>query len=103
VKNFNALNFAINILKNEKKFAKQMSKEMLKKINRIEKKFETGSLLEKIDKDIYTAKYEDILILFDNTIFMVKALIEDLGNSEKDQFSFLWRQSLLEVEEGYLF
>lgn len=83
---FNAINFSINILNDEKNFAKQMSKEMLKEIERIEKRFEIGNLLERIDNNIYSADYEDILILFDNSKFIIEALIENLGNTDKDKF-----------------
>ena len=74
---FNAINFSINIILHEKVYASKMSKEMLSIIEKIEKKFETGSLLERLDENNFSAEYKDILILFDNTIFIIEALKED--------------------------
>jgi hypothetical protein len=74
---FNTLYFASKILEEQKKEAKKTQKEMYKKIKKILEKVETNILLQKLNEYEYFAQQEDIEILLDNALFIIKDLKED--------------------------
>jgi len=93
---YNAIAFAVKILQEQKGKAKTVSKEINKKIKRIISENERGQLLEKVDKLKYISNVESIQILFDNAIFIIRQLKEDIEKSKEAKHNMLESYDLIE-------
>jgi len=88
---FNAIKFAQTILREQSKDAKKYSKQMSKKMKKILSKIDKNEfLIKKQDKGpkYYEVDSEELLILFDNLIFIVKHLEKDSKNNEERKKSY---------------
>lgn len=72
---FKFLNFMNQILKNQEFSIKAFSKEMELKIKKIIKEIEEESFL-KLEENFYFTNREDFIIILDNTLFVLKGLLE---------------------------
>jgi hypothetical protein len=94
---FNTINFTGKILEE----AKTKQKDMYIKIKKILKKIESNTLLQRLDNLEYIAHKEDILILFDNAIFIIKDLKKD-KNAKHMKESYNLIEEILENIVSYI-